>query len=123
MSLEILIEEIINNRKECLLLEKNQNVYHEKIISFSNASLILNVLADCSSASGRVFFYLKMKIPLLEISDLKFPLSELSKRLINKLLKKKVENEVFLEENFFFTKPLEKFSNENFAQIITPKCK
>jgi len=76
--------------------------------------------------SSKLFsFFIKeihWSLDILNQNYSKITLSDLSKSLINKLLKKKVEGGVFLEEKSFFTKKPDTTSNQNFAQIITPIC-
>ena len=59
LALEVLIEEIINNRTKCLLIKKTQK---EAIISFTQSILFLNVLGDCANEQS---FFNKLLIIII----------------------------------------------------------
>ena len=124
LALEVLVEEIINQRKTCAILSKKNNIHEEKRISFTQAAIILNVLVESSDPNSSPPLQKNFNI-LLDLSNpnySKIPVSELAKSWINKILKNKMDSGVVLEDKRFFTKKSEPNFNFNFAQIVTPIC-
>lgn len=59
LALEALIEEVLNDRKKCMLIKKNQNIIEEKPSNFTEPLALLNVLVECSDYTSTSFKIIK----------------------------------------------------------------